>query len=253
VFLVQGSGRRKWQIDSSGRTGPEDFEPDQEWVLEPGDSLYLPPRIPHNGVALEPCMTFSIGCRAPTHVELVAGFLGHVVETMNADERYRDADLTASDDPGRIAPGALQRVGDVIERLFSEPRAVGRWFGRSVTEPRRRFEPFEPERRYSADELRAALRSGGRLSRSAVSHYAYILWEDETASLFVGGEEYPLKPELAPIAPLLAGATALDASALNDNLDEPAIVSLLVALIERGFLLVDSTAGSAAAADSEER
>ena len=172
---------------------------------------------------------------------------------MNADERYRDADLTPSDDPGRIAPGALQRVGDVIEHLFSEPRAVGRWFGRSVTEPRRRFEPFEPERRYSADELRAALRSGGRLSRSAVSHYAYILWEDETASLFVGGEEYPLRPELAPIAPLLAGATALDASALNENLDEPAIVSLLVALIERGFLLVDSTAGSAAAADSEER
>jgi len=82
VFLLQAEGTRRWQIASSFE--PEllkecplnvlkHFTPEQEWVLEPGDMLYLPPNIAHHGVALEPGMTWSIGSRAPSAADLLQG------------------------------------------------------------------------------------------------------------------------------------------------------------------------------------
>ncbi|HPQ96555.1 MAG TPA: cupin domain-containing protein, partial [Thiolinea sp.] len=91
VFLLQAQGRRRWQISSQPCT-PDNFIPDldlrvmqafspeQEWVLEPGDLLYLPPGVPHYGVAMGECMTCSIGFRAPSQAELLERLLGHLVE-----------------------------------------------------------------------------------------------------------------------------------------------------------------------------
>jgi len=81
VFLIQGLGRRRWQVGGHGADActdatpllPHDdlrlladFRPVEEWVLEPGDMLYVPPRVAHNGVAVgTDCMTYSVGFRAP--------------------------------------------------------------------------------------------------------------------------------------------------------------------------------------------
>ena len=94
VFLLQGHGRRRWRVghqrDAALVEGAplkllRDFRPQQEWVLEPGDMLYLPPGWAHDGVALDPCMTYSIGFRAPAWQELAIHFLRFLEDRIELD------------------------------------------------------------------------------------------------------------------------------------------------------------------------
>ena len=145
VFLLQAQGHRRWQIDISKdpslafRDDVElkllrEFHPTHDWVLGPGDMLYLPPGVPHHGVAEDACLTFSIGMRAPSSAEL----LGDFVDTLSADAdetlRYRDADLAPAADPNEIDAAAMQRVLEALNALrMNDPDRLGDWFGRFIT------------------------------------------------------------------------------------------------------------------------
>ena len=114
VFLLQGPGRRRWQINRGGdRTLDKSaaikvlasFAAEEDWVLEPGDMLYLPPGVAHYGVAEGPCFTYSIGFLAPSHVELVQSFLGYLGGVL---EPTLDGDaLLASTEQNGYASGTL--------------------------------------------------------------------------------------------------------------------------------------------------
>src|SRR5262249_59213078 len=121
----QGRGRRRWRIArrfaAEYRPGLDlrvlrRFRPEREWVLEPGDMLYLPPGVAHHGVATEECLTYSIGFRAPAHAEVIAAFLRRVVMAVDQAERYADPDLAPTRRPGEIAPAALAPMRAVVER-----------------------------------------------------------------------------------------------------------------------------------------
>jgi 50S ribosomal protein L16 3-hydroxylase len=121
VFLLQGLGRRRWQV-STDPAAPRafrddaelrllrEFAPTHEWILEPGDMLYLPPGVPHHGVAIGACMTYSIGMRAPSQAELVGDFVDHLVEAMPEESRFMDADLSPARRTGEIDDAAIARV-----------------------------------------------------------------------------------------------------------------------------------------------
>jgi 50S ribosomal protein L16 3-hydroxylase len=145
VFLLQAQGHRRWQIDVSKdpslafRDDVElkllrEFHPSHDWILGPGDMLYLPPGVPHHGVAEDACLTFSIGMRAPSAAEL----LGDFVDTLSADAdealRYRDADLAPAADPNEIDAAAMQRVLQALNALrMNDADKLGDWFGRFIT------------------------------------------------------------------------------------------------------------------------
>jgi len=121
VFLLQGLGRRRWQISvdpEAPKTFRDDvelrllreFAPTHEWVLEPGDMLYLPPGVPHHGVALGACMTYSIGMRAPSRAELLVDFAETLAESVPETSRLTDPDLLPSRGDGEIDEAAITRV-----------------------------------------------------------------------------------------------------------------------------------------------
>ncbi len=144
VFLIQGLGQRRWQIgglcDETTALSPHDdlrlladFEPTDEWVLEPGDMLYVPPRFAHNGVAVgENCMTYSIGFRAPSRAELIAHFCDHVLDSLDDDDRYTDPDLTLQDDPGIVSEEAIDRLHAMVREKMDDRQEFARWFRRHV-------------------------------------------------------------------------------------------------------------------------
>jgi 50S ribosomal protein L16 3-hydroxylase len=147
VFLLQVHGRRRWRI---GRVADSTFldhvplkilacfEPEQEWVLDPGDMLYLPPRWGHDGVAEGECMTCSIGFRAPSAAGIAQEVLQRAAEAMELDASalYRDPSQPASDRPSRVPDAMRSFARAAVERALREPALLDRALGEALTEPK---------------------------------------------------------------------------------------------------------------------
>ncbi|BFO54573.1 MULTISPECIES: JmjC domain-containing protein [Comamonadaceae] len=190
VFLLQAHGRRRWRIgrqkDLALKDGIplkilENFEPEQEFVLEPGDMLYLPPRWAHDGIAEGECMTYSIGFRSPSRTGLAQDLLtrlsdGPEEEGALSPHLYRDPAQDAADRPGEIPAALLDFARDALARALAEPLAVERALGESLTEPKPNvwFEPGDPD---------ADVAQGVRLDRRTRMMY-------DARHVFINGESY---------------------------------------------------------------
>lgn len=166
VFLLQGAGRRRWRIsrqpDRELVAGMPlkilaDFVPEEEWVLEAGDMLYLPPGVAHDGVAETECLTWSIGFRAPSDAEITAGFLDFLQEKLAPEGHYGDAGATASSHPGEIPPALEAHFARALRAVRWTRADVREFAGRFLTEPKAQV-VFEPPRRALA---RAAFERAG--------------------------------------------------------------------------------------------
>ena len=228
VFLLQGHGHRRWQIDASvamGRPAPDlgfrddvaikllrRFEPTHDWVLGPGDMLYLPPLVPHHGIAEDPCLTFSIGTRAPSASELMGDWLDEVL--IDADEavRYHDEDLALPADPNEIDVAAMNRVVEALNAIrMNDPDRLGDWFGRFITTYRAAGEVMPGHAPRPRIELEWDLAHGGALQRHPWSRLAWRRHHgDAGASLFCSGRSLALPVDDAR---RLADASTLDGAA----------------------------------------
>jgi 50S ribosomal protein L16 3-hydroxylase len=221
VFLLQAQGQRRWQIDASPnpplgfRDDVElkllrEFHPTHDWVLNPGDMLYLPPGVPHHGVAENACLTFSVGMRAPAAAEL----LGDYADTLAADApdelRYADPDLTLPNDAGEIDDAAMQRVEAALRQLrMDDPDRFGDWFGGFITTYRSAVLPAPDDNPPSREAMERALAEDAALLRHPWSRMAWrrLSRADGGAHLYAGGNTYPMTVEDAR---RLAAAEAVD-------------------------------------------
>jgi 50S ribosomal protein L16 3-hydroxylase len=145
VFLVQGAGRRLWRLERKRKFRTvegaplrliADFSADEEYLLEPGDLLYLPPGWGHEGIAIEPCITCSVGFRAPGGAELGAAFLDYLQERGLPDGRYRDPSLRPTARSARIGPGMLRQAGAMLARIRWSRRDVDEFLGEYLSAPK---------------------------------------------------------------------------------------------------------------------
>ena len=218
VFLLQAQGERHWQIDA-GPNPPtafrddaelkllREFTPTHDWVLAPGDMLYLPPGVPHHGVAVNPCLTFSVGMRAPSSAELISDYLDTLVAEADEGVRYHDEDLSPPKDPNEIDADAMKRVVEALNALrMNDPDKLGDWFGRFITTYRAAGEVMPAPGQRSRIEIEWDLQQGALLQRHPFSRLAWRR-RDRLATLFCNGVDYVL-----PVrdAQALAALDALD-------------------------------------------
>jgi 50S ribosomal protein L16 3-hydroxylase len=216
VFLLQAKGRRRWQIDASEkpplafRDDAEikllrDFTPTHDWVLEPGDMLYLPPGVPHHGVAEDACLTFSVGMRAPSAAELLGDFVDTLAADADESLRYRDPDLAPAKDPTEIDAAAMGRVVEALNMLrMNDPDRLADWFGRFITTYRSSGIVAAPDAENTPARVEQALVQGGRLLRNPFSRMAWSR-SGRGARLFVSGQ--PFEAPLADARRIANAAT----------------------------------------------
>lgn len=242
VFLVQGQGRRRWRIGDPN--APQDFRDDAElkllrafapshdWILERGDALYLPPGVPHEGTALDQCMTFSVGMRAPARAELLFDLAEFLAEPLREDQRYADPDLAPARARGEIDAAALGRVRAAMPHFSNVDNPTLRhWFGCFITRYRAAHEAAPPRAPLQAAQL------ARRLPQSSVlrNPWSRVAWmrNGRAAELFVAGQRHACARALAR---LLAGAGEIDGRQLQQAAAGPAGMALLLELINAGHL-----------------
>ena len=210
VFLIQVHGRRRWRIGRARDRTLVDglplkilrhFEPEHEWLLEPGDMLYLPPLWAHDGVAVGECMTASVGFRAPGPAELARELLSRLAQDIEPTARerlYGDADQGATAAPGAIPPALLSFASGALHTALRDPQALERSLGEWLTEPKARVW-FDPPARSKA------LSGGLALDRRTRMMY-------DARHVFINGECFRTGGLDARLLRQLADRRCLDAS-----------------------------------------
>ncbi|NCT71184.1 MAG: cupin domain-containing protein [Xanthomonadaceae bacterium] len=232
VFLLQAQGERRWMIDASaamGKPAPDlafqddvaikllrRFDPTHEWVLSPGDMLYLPPLVPHHGIAENPCLTFSVGMRAPSSAELIGDYLDTLIADADDAIRYHDEDLTAPQDPNEIDARAMERVVEALNALrMNDPDLVGDWFGRFITTYRASGDVMPAPDAPSRIEMEWDLQRGAQLLRHPFSRVAWRR-RRKGATLFCNGVDYALPVKEAQQLAALEGLDGAAYAALSE-------------------------------------
>lgn len=228
VFLLQGSGKRRWKIshqsDKSIIEGAplrilKQFDCDDEWVLEPGDMLYLPPQLAHWGIAeSDDCMTYSIGFRAPKTMELATAFLDHLQsessQQTQEDVLYQDADLDLSEAPAEISEFMVNKVHHMLSKMPWQQDLIGPFLARYLSEPKPHVF-FEPNAKLSLKQFEQKVLTKG-------------ICLDLKTQLLYWQKHYYLNGELIPLEisntchPLLSGLAnlrVLTAKQLSESKD----------------------------------
>lgn len=196
VFLLQGHGRRLWQVGTQKdlELVPDAelkilrrFRPDGSCITAPGDMLYLPPRFAHNGTALDSCVTYSVGFRAPQYDELKSQFLAFLDDTVHLDGRYADPHLQATGQPGHLGKDMIKRVAGKLSQIRWTQADVAAFLGCYLSEPKSHIVLARPE---ALDYRRFQRRAD---ADGVAMHPALpLLYSSNRA--FINGEAVNMKP-----------------------------------------------------------
>lgn len=245
VFLLQAQGTRRWQLsrnvdETRLRSDTElrvlsEFQAEEEFIARPGDVLYLPPGVAHYGVALDECMTYSFGFRAPTEAALVSHFGDEMTANSGEAQLYEELASPPSS-PSELSSDVLLRARAMVEARFSELMKSERSIGRYLSSPKPHLQAAPSEVEWTRDRVNEWIDRGARIVRSRTSRFLFSD-EDGEVVLFVDGEDYTLgkgdrsrrlAQRLCEASPVFGASQEI----------APADFSLVLELLSRGALSV---------------
>lgn len=248
VFLVQGLGERRWQYGTKPAKDRR-FVPDLDLrilerpvldadeVLGPGDMLYLPPGFAHHGVAVGPCLTYSIGFRSPSFGEMWKDRARDASEhEERAGELLVDPPLSPATNPGEIPIALLRDVRRAVRAMDSSDEAIDRWFARFATRLAPGHALARPRKPPAAAEIVARLKWGTSVIRTEEARFAFLPAPKGALFLYVGGEELVVDKPAAPLARAICAARRFDPKELSPLIASAPARALIAALFAKGAL-----------------
>lgn len=254
VFLLQADGIREWQIESSPREKPAtsvsqtiallgDFTAEETFSLEAGDMLYLPPQFAHHGIASDdPCMTWSIGFRAPSVDEMIPEIVNYLIESEGSNHRFKDPQRQIATHPGKIDQTDLKILREMLQRTLTQTdETLNHWIGRFVTEPKDHIQDSTQELaqtlgqnkglQKTINSVKTKLKNGESVQCNSHMRFAYSL--ENKPVLYANGQSYPCKQALAEA---IADRRLITSDDVADDTD----IELLALLCQQQILLLDT-------------
>lgn len=215
VFLLQGEGQRCWQLGQQCEVDAEllpndalrilsNFEPSAEYLLEPGDILYVPPGLAHWGSAVGECMTYSLGLRAPRINDMLGRWLDGVLESVQAELFYQDPPLQAATSSGEIDTAAYAKAIAMLQDTLRQASADPRWFGELLTEPR-----------YSVAGAAEDCKLPEAVRQEPSARLAWTRAPDQQLMVFANGQSCSAAQEALPLLQALCSGSRIEANSLT--------------------------------------
>lgn len=197
VFLIQGLGKKRWRLgghvdsQSALRSDTElkllsQFEAQEDWIVEPGDILYIPPNFAHYGLAIGTSITYSVGFRTPSVAELVDDVSNALIESLREDERYVDTSPQRPGRVGEISSLVTEQVLALLQQRLLDETLVSRSFGKYMTQAKYP-DLIETPAPLTASMLGALLEDGAALQRHPIARFAFTQRADGSTELFASG------------------------------------------------------------------
>ena len=238
VFLLQGSGTRRWQISAqTDLTLIEDapikllkqFDAEQEWVLAPGDMLYLPPSMAHHGISeSDDCMTYSIGFRAPNALELMHGFAEYLQDTNKTPTLYTDPNLKTQKHPAEISQAMIENVSSMLRNIDWTASDVGAFLGSFLSEPKPHVFFDAPAPISMQDFIMRCTTNALTLDLKS-----QLLFTGQ--QFYLNGEPLPVPESLIDVITVLADTRILEAGE-TDNTKYQALAECLYPAYQAGYI-----------------
>ena len=237
VFLLQAHGNRRWRIGAQEDLTVVEglplkilahFEPEQEFVLEPGDMLYLPPHYAHDGVAEGECMTYSIGFRSPSYQELGEAFLQFMADSIELPDRYADPALQPARNPAEIPREMLSTITEELNKVRWDEEDVAIFLGEYLSEPKHNVFFTAPAKPLVVGKfMEAAAKRGLKLSSKTL-----MLYRDK--NVFINGESFAVGRADKAVLDVLANERSLDGAAMAGATDD--VLEALYTWYQDGWL-----------------
>jgi 50S ribosomal protein L16 3-hydroxylase len=229
VFLLQGSGKRRWKINTQAdltliENAPlailKHFEAEHEWILEPGDMLYLPPNVAHHGIAEDDtCMTYSIGFRSPKAQELAHAFLEYLQDTTKLNGLYKDPDLTLQRHSAEISASMVKKIEAILQKISWSSDSVADFLGRYMSEPKPDI-TFEPQGPISVNDFISLLAESGL----QLDLRSQMLFSKD--NFYINGESLNVPPIIVNCLQIMADSRKLDTTTYNEQIRQTLAVAL---------------------------
>lgn len=239
VFLLQGEGRRRWQISGQRDLAlvPDAplkilrrFRASREWTLEGGDMLYLPPRCAHDGVALDECITYSIGFRAPSAQDLCGRFLEFLQDRLDAPGLYADPQLKPTRNPARINSQLTQGLLRLLDAARWNRDDLLHFIGEDMSAPKDHVVYAQPQRALTLAAFGKAVRKQGlRLAPQSILLY-------DNAAFYINGERWTAAADARPLLRQFADRRMLPPAAVP-----AAGMDVLYAWYRSGYTMLQGT------------
>lgn len=250
VFIIQGMGKRHWRVGAKdvgqyketqrheALRQIESFEAEIDDILEPGDILYIPSGFPHDGYALEPSMSYSVGFRSPKEQELISNFADYVLAHDYGDEHLHKPELRTQNNFGQISTSDLHSLVGMLKATLDNEETLKDFMGCMLSQSRHQLNIIEPSSKWSSEDVYQHLDNGGNILK--VSGLRALAHESEPNIVYVNGEMFKIPDELTDVALLM---TSQDVICLKNSgewlTQNSAVISLITDLINKGYWFIE--------------
>jgi len=248
VFLLQAQGQRQWHIQTEGVQVNElladtdlrilkNFHADHCWTLDPGDMLYLPPGVAHHGIAIGDCMTFSIGFRAPSQIDLLQAFTDQVSSNSESEKFYTDQADSDSSRRGELGQQSLQHFREMLRESLNNDKAITQAVASLLTES------VETPAWYQTDDWSLETFTNNLAITSTVKLHpairSFYIQKNGAVYWHVHGEVLEIKNNAAAALMQLIDDYRLASGLIRSLLEDHDLIQMLYIIYQDGGLHID--------------
>jgi len=244
TFICQGSGTRHWRVGGKGQhmeviahealLHVEPFDAIIDVVLEAGDILYIPPGFPHEGISLEPSMSFSIGFRANSAISLLSGFADHLIDAELGTQLLEDPGRLAVSDSGEITNDDYSSIKQQLQNLLDDDKLFKNFAGNFLSNAKHELDLMPSEEPFTNDEV-SHLLTVHAIKRLGGLRALYFEDTIEEGIFYLNGDQMKVASEIAPAVKLLCNQVVVMPNELTLWCNNKHFVALMVSLLDQGF------------------